>query len=114
MKDYAQQYDRQASQASPGAADSAAGRQPRGRHLLKVCVGSCCQAHGGAEILQAVQEELGIGPGETTPDLRFSLEKAACLDACNEAPAVAIDGRIYGRMDPELVRDLLAELRKGE
>ncbi len=90
------QQDNNEAAGSDGQVDL----RPRGRHVIKVCVGGC-RGEGGEQILEALSEELGIGPGETTEDRRFTLETAECLDACDRAPAVMIDDQIFGRLTPE-------------
>ncbi|NIA13964.1 MAG: FAD-dependent oxidoreductase [Nitrospiraceae bacterium] len=71
---------------------------PRGRHIIRVCLGTACHLRGGGSIADTISRELGIGDGETTPDEMFTLERVNCLGACALAPLVTIDGRYHGKM----------------
>ena len=80
----------------------------RGRHIIRCCQGTACHVRGGANILQALEKQLGIKAGETTPDEKFTLETVACLGACGLAPVMQVDDDTHGRMTPEKVADILA------
>ena len=56
--------------------------EPRGRHLIRVCTGTACHLKGAGHVLDAIRRSVGVGPGETTEDLRFSVETVHCLGAC--------------------------------
>ncbi|MBA7594747.1 NADH-quinone oxidoreductase subunit NuoE [candidate division WOR-3 bacterium] len=71
---------------------------PRGRHQISVCMGTTCYVRGGERILDRVSEELEIAPGETTKDMRFSLNSVRCIGCCSLAPAIMIDEKVYGRL----------------
>ena len=73
----------------------------QGEHVVKVCQGTACHVRGGRRILQAVEHELGIQPGGTTEDYKFSLERVACFGSCALAPVMVVDKTVYGRMTPE-------------
>ena len=79
----------------------------QGRHKIKVCRGTACHVRGSARIMSALGEKLGIAPGETTPDYRFTLERVACFGSCALAPVVVVDDKVYGRMTPEKAVKLL-------
>ncbi|MBF0531446.1 MAG: NAD(P)H-dependent oxidoreductase subunit E, partial [Deltaproteobacteria bacterium] len=64
---------------------------PRGRHTVRVCLGTACFVRGSGATLDRVQRELGVKVGQTTPDRRFSLEAVRCLGACGLAPVTVID-----------------------
>ncbi|MTI59924.1 MAG: NADH-quinone oxidoreductase subunit NuoE [Firmicutes bacterium] len=83
--------------------------EPRGKNVLRVCMGTACHVRGGSEVLQAVQDELGIENGETTEDLKFTLETVACIGACGLAPVMMINDDTHGRLTPEKVKDILKE-----
>lgn len=85
--------------------------KPRGRHVVRVCQGTACHVRGGARILAEVQKQLGIKPGETTDDLRFTLEPVACLGCCGLAPAMMVDEDTHGRMTPDKVAGVLARYK---
>lgn len=79
----------------------------RGRHSVKVCLGTACHVRGGQRILDQVQSELGISPGETTGDYNFSLDRVACFGSCALAPVAVVDKQVYGRMSSTKVKDVL-------
>ncbi len=81
----------------------------QGEHTIKVCQGTACHVRGGQRILETVAQELGIQPGETTKDYKFSLERAACFGSCALAPVMVVDKTVYGRMTTAKARKILAE-----
>ncbi len=81
---------------------------PRGRHLVRVCLGTACYVRGGKEVLESLKKKLGIDVGETTPDRQFSLEVGRCFGACGMAPVVMIDDDVHQRVKPARIGDLLA------
>ncbi|MFW5684723.1 MAG: NADH-quinone oxidoreductase subunit NuoE [Spirochaetota bacterium] len=85
---------------------------PRGRHVIRVCMGTACYVRGGKEVLAAIRSELGIDVGETTADRQFSLEIGRCFGACGLAPAVMIDDDVHQRVKPSRIRELLAGYRE--
>lgn len=80
---------------------------PQGRHKVRVCQGTACHVCGGKSIMDAVQQELGVSPGETTPDYRFRLERVACVGSCSLAPVVVVDDKIHGAMTAAKVKELI-------
>ncbi len=80
---------------------------PRGRHLINVCLGTACHVRGAVRILEGIERELGIKVGETTENLRFSLETVNCVGACALGPIVIIDGEYSGQMKTGKVKPLL-------
>jgi len=74
--------------------------KPRGRNIVRVCQGTACHVRGGKKIFEAVEKSLGIHEGETTEDLRFTLETVACLGACGLAPVLMINDDTHGRLIP--------------
>lgn len=82
--------------------------QPRGRHLIDVCLGTACHVRGAVGILDSIERETGIKPGETSEDMRFSLETVNCVGACALGPIVIIDGKYEGEMKIDKVKRLLA------
>ncbi|MCQ2362038.1 MAG: NADH-quinone oxidoreductase subunit NuoE [Acidaminococcaceae bacterium] len=84
---------------------------PRGKYIIRCCQGTACHVRGGASILNALEAQLGIKPGETTADGRFTLETVACLGACGLAPVMQIDEDTHGRMTAEKVKTVLAEYK---
>jgi NADH-quinone oxidoreductase subunit E len=81
--------------------------QPRGRHIVTVCMGTACHVRGATRMIDLVRGELGIGPGETTPDRMFTLERVNCLGACALGPVVVLDGAYHPKMTPNKLRRLL-------
>ena len=82
--------------------------QPRGRHLIDVCLGTACHVRGAVGILDSIERETGIKPGETSEDMRFSLETVNCVGACALGPIVIIDGKYEGEMKIDKAKPLLA------
>jgi len=94
---------------------------PRGKHLIRVCLGTACYVRGGKRVLDAIKRKLGVDVGETTPDKMFSLEVARCFGACGLAPTLTIDDEVHQRMKPtkieevlDLYRDRDTASKKGE
>ena len=83
--------------------------EPKGKHPISVCLGTACYVRGAEKVLEEIQKELEIKVGETTPDGLFSLDTLRCVGACGLAPVVTIGGKVYGRVTPEKVRDILQE-----
>src|SRR5512137_1959231 len=71
---------------------------PRGKHLVRVCLGTACYVRGGKRVLEAVKDELGVEVGGTTADGQFSLEVARCFGACGLAPTIMIDEDVHQRV----------------
>ena len=78
-----------------------------GDHIIKVCLGTACHVKGGERIAESVERELGIKPGQTTDDFRFSMERVACFGCCALAPVMVIDEDVYSRMTPVKVKKIL-------
>jgi len=81
----------------------------QGEHTVKVCQGTACHVRGGRRILDTVVRELGIQPGETTEDYKFSLERVACFGSCALAPVMVVDKTVYGKMTTPKARKTLDE-----
>ena len=80
---------------------------PRGEHIVSVCLGTACHVRRAPAVLEAIERRLGIEPGETTGDMRYSLETVNCLGACALGPIVVVDGEYHGQMSPGRVKKLL-------
>jgi NADH-quinone oxidoreductase subunit E len=93
---------------------SAFSLQPKGKYVCKVCMGTACHVLGGLRILEAMERELGIKTGETTPDRLFSLEAVRCLGACALGPVVVINEEPHGYMTPDKAIRLIARLAAAE
>jgi NADH-quinone oxidoreductase E subunit len=85
--------------------------EPVGRYLIQVCDGLSCYLNDGAErVVGYVSAKLGIRPGETTPDGRFTLETVQCLAACGTAPAMRVNDQLYENLSPASIDDILERL----
>ena len=80
---------------------------PRGKHLIRVCLGTACYLRGSHRVLEAVEKELGIKDGETTSDRTFSLQSVHCVGACALAPVMVVGERYFDKMTPTKVRSVL-------
>lgn len=83
----------------------------RGRHSIKVCLGTACHVRGGERILDEIKRELKVESGGTTEDNRFSLERVACFGSCALAPVVVIDKDVYGRMTVSKAKEVLEQYK---
>lgn len=81
--------------------------RPRGRYIIRVCKGTACHIQGSPKIAERIEENLGIQSGETTSDLRFTLEEVACIGACALAPVIMINDNPHGRLTPDKIKDIL-------
>jgi NADH-quinone oxidoreductase subunit E len=88
--------------------------KPRGRHIIRVCLGTACHVRGGELILEQLSQTLGIRPGETTADLLFTLERVACIGACGLAPTLMVDEDTHGRLTPKTAVALLDRYRERD
>jgi NADH-quinone oxidoreductase subunit E len=82
---------------------------PRGRHLIRVCMGTSCEVRGAPVIIDNLQRILGIERGETTQDSRFSLETVNCLGCCALGPMMTVDGEYYGGVKLPNVKNILSK-----
>lgn len=85
--------------------------KPRGRHTVRVCLGTACYVRGGKQVLDAFKKELGIDVGDTTGDREFSLDVARCFGACGLAPAIMVDDDVHQRVKPARIREILSKYR---
>ena len=81
--------------------------KPKGKYPISVCMGTACYVKGAGDVLERIQKRLGIEPGGTTPDGRFSLEATRCIGACGLAPVMTINEDVYGRLTPDEVDKIL-------
>jgi NADH-quinone oxidoreductase subunit E len=82
----------------------------RGRHIVRQCDGTACHVRGAAKVISAVEKELGIKAGETTPDYKATYEVVYCLGSCGLAPVAVIDQKVVGSLVPERMVTLVREL----
>ena len=80
---------------------------PRGKHTVRVCLGTACYVRGGKRIAEIVEKEFGVEEGGTTEDRLFTYETVRCLGACGLGPVVVVDEDVHGRVKPTKVREIL-------
>lgn len=80
---------------------------PRGRHLIRICLGTACHVRGGPRVMDRAKELLGIEAEETTPDMKFTLERVNCLGCCALGPVIVVDDEYYGKVTPSGVEEIL-------
>ena len=88
--------------------------QAVGQYLIMICKGTACYVNGAERIIEAVQEELGIGDNQTTEDGLFSLSLVSCLGCCSLAPVMMINEDTYGSLTPDKVKQILRDIRAKE
>ncbi len=86
-------------------------RKPVGRHVIAICDSMVCWSLGYDPLRELLRQKLGVGLGETTQDDRFTLLPAACLGACDRAPAMLVDEDLYGPVTPEMIDEILEKYR---
>jgi len=89
-------------------------RRPVGRHVILVCDSVTCWVMGYDAVREHLTAQLGIKLGETTADSRFSLLPVVCLGACDRAPVMMIDGKLYGSLTPQKIDEILARYAADE
>ncbi len=80
---------------------------PKGKYQINVCLGTACYVNGSEKVLQEFEHILGIRSGQVTPDGKFSIESLRCVGACGLAPVVTINDKVYGKVQPGKVQELL-------
>lgn len=83
--------------------------EPKGENIIKVCDGTACHIRSSQTLLDEIENTLGIKPGETTKDGKFSLETVNCLGSCAIAPVMVINEKYYGKLTSSMVREILKE-----
>lgn len=87
--------------------------EPRGKHLISVCLGTACHVRGGPAIAEEVERQLGIRAGETTADREFTMETVNCLGACALGPVVVVDGHYFPSVKTSAIKDIIDHTRTG-
>ncbi|GFP19262.1 NADH-quinone oxidoreductase subunit E [Candidatus Hakubella thermalkaliphila] len=85
---------------------------PRGENVVRVCVGTACHIRGALAVLERFEKELGLKDGETTPDLKFTLETVSCVGCCSLAPVVVTNEKVVKKKDHQKILDRLRSSRK--
>lgn len=80
---------------------------PKGRHEINICMGTACHVRGAPRVLEVVEQITGIKPGETDPDMKFSLDTVNCLGCCALGPVMEIDEQHLGKLAPAKTAELL-------
>ncbi len=88
--------------------------KPKGKYIVRMCVSPPCHINDSGNMLQALQEELGVQAGQTTADGLFSLELSACLGVCEVAPAMQINEIVHGNLTRDKIKQILADYRAGK
>jgi len=86
---------------------------PKGEYVVSVCMGTACYVKGASAILDKVQAELGIKPGECTKDMKFSINACRCIGACGLAPVMMINEDVYGRLTADEIPAILAKYKEA-
>ncbi|MDA3851760.1 MAG: NAD(P)H-dependent oxidoreductase subunit E [Spirochaetaceae bacterium] len=81
---------------------------PRGKHLVRICLGTACYVRGGKDVLKEISKILDINVGETTEDRKFSLEVGRCYGACGLAPVMMVDDEVFQRVNPTKIKDIIS------
>lgn len=88
--------------------------EPRGKHVVKFCIGTACYVGGASQLIDKAMQVLGIEPGQTTPDGLITLEVCRCVGACSQAPVVVVDDKNHGRMKPAQFAKILTNVQTSE
>lgn len=86
---------------------------PKGEYDISVCLGTACYVRGIGAVLNRLQERLGIGAEETTPDGKFSISTCRCIGCCGLAPVITVNGEVYGRLVADDVDAILDKYMNG-
>ncbi len=81
--------------------------EPKGDHTISVCTGTACYVKGADDLLEELKDELEVEEGETSGDRKFTLTTSRCVGACSKAPVMMIDDKVYGKVKPEEVSEIL-------
>ena len=88
--------------------------EPKGRHQVRVCLGTACHLRGGQRLVETMTRRLGVEVGHATEDLQFSLETVGCLGSCAQAPLMMVDDKYFGRMAVDKVSKILKLYKKQD
>lgn len=88
--------------------------KPRGRHLVRICQSPPCHLMGSTQVSRELMKQLEVGFGETTADGMFTLEMTSCLGVCGVAPAMMVDGDVYGNLTPQRIKEILDAKRREQ
>ena len=88
--------------------------EPRGKHVISVCLGTACFVKGADKIVEEFRKQLNIHEGTTSSDGMYTLDSIRCVGACGLAPVVIVDGKVHGRVKPEDVSAIIKEIGNEE
>lgn len=88
--------------------------QPKGKHEIQLCLGTACYVKGAGSVLAELEKVLGIEAGEITKDGNFSIDTTRCVGACGLAPVMSINGKIYGKMTPDKLHEVINSIRESD
>jgi len=88
--------------------------EPRGKHVVKFCIGTACYVGGASQLIDKAMQVLGIEPGQTTSDGLITLEVCRCVGACSQAPVVVVDDKNHGRVKPAQFAKTLTNIQTSE
>ncbi|WP_321289133.1 NADH-quinone oxidoreductase subunit NuoE [uncultured Sunxiuqinia sp.] len=86
---------------------------PQGEHPISICMGTACYVRGAEQVLTEFKRQLKIEVGQTSPDGKFSLSSLRCVGACGLAPVVTVGEKVYGRVSPQQVGQIISEYQEG-
>lgn len=81
--------------------------KPRGRYIIRVCMGTACHVKGAGRIGDTIKDRIGVAHAETTPDLKFTAEYVACIGACGMAPVIMVNDATYGSMTVQKMDEVI-------
>lgn len=87
--------------------------KPRGKKVVKVCMGTACHVRGAGEVLTAMEDEFGVKEGETTEDLSMTLETVGCVGCCGLAPVASINEEVIGEVDQTRIDEIIRSVKEG-
>jgi len=83
--------------------------RPTGKYIIRVCESAPCHVEGAAAVMAELERQLGVKPGETTSDGRFTLEYTSCIGICGVAPAIMVGDQVHGNLKPDMIAGVLAQ-----
>ncbi|PLX79022.1 MAG: NAD(P)H-dependent oxidoreductase subunit E [Desulfuromonas sp.] len=86
--------------------------EPRGKYIIRVCMGTACHVKGAGRLGDTVKERIGIGHAETTEDLKFTAEFVACIGACGMAPVIMVNDATYGSLSVQKMNDIVTKYQE--
>jgi NADH-quinone oxidoreductase subunit E/NADP-reducing hydrogenase subunit HndA len=86
---------------------------PMGEHPISICMGTACYVRGAEQVLAEFKRQLSIEVGQSTADNKFSLNCLRCVGACGLAPVVMVGEKVYGRVSPQMVKNIISEYKEG-